>query len=143
ELDEGEEAARTAAAVGALHRRVRVSPDLAADLPRIVWHQDEPFAIASAFAVWYLSRVARERVTVALSGDGADELFGGYPWRHARLAPNQILARVPGPIRRALARLAPADAPGVGPHGSKSARARAGRWLKAAGRPDSEIYGDM
>ncbi len=52
-------------------------------LPKLAWHFDEPFAVSSAFAVYYLSKMTREHVTVALSGDGGDELFGGYPFRYS------------------------------------------------------------
>jgi asparagine synthase (glutamine-hydrolysing) len=52
------------------------------DLPRIVWHADEPFAISSAFALFHLAKLARENVKVVLSGDGGDEVFAGYVWRH-------------------------------------------------------------
>lgn len=49
------------------------------DLPRLAWHQDEPFPTASIFAQWCVMRLARENgVTVLLDGQGADEVFGGY-----------------------------------------------------------------
>src|SRR5262249_33609078 len=51
-------------------------------LPKVAWHADEPFAISSAFALYFISKLARQHVKVVLSGDGGDEVFGGYLWRH-------------------------------------------------------------
>lgn len=48
------------------------------ELPKIVWHMDDPLADPAAIPLYFLSREARKHVTVALSGEGADELFGGY-----------------------------------------------------------------
>ena len=76
--DEREDAAAVARALGADHVATEVRPDLADVLPRIAWHLDEPFADPSAVPTWYVSRETRRRVTVALSGDGGDELFAGY-----------------------------------------------------------------
>jgi len=67
-------------AYGTEHREFDLSPD--ADLPdvieQIVNYSDEPSADAGALPVWFLSSMSSREVTVALSGDGADELFGGY-----------------------------------------------------------------
>ena len=65
---------------GTDHHEFVVEPDAAAVLPEIARHFGEPFGDASALPTWYLSKLARQHVTVALNGDGGDELFGGYPW---------------------------------------------------------------
>jgi asparagine synthase (glutamine-hydrolysing) len=79
ELDHARTVAR---ASGSDHHEVVVQPKAAEILPRLVWHLDEPFADASALPTYYLARAARERVTVALSGDGGDETFAGYQRRY-------------------------------------------------------------
>src|SRR4029079_11912809 len=80
-------AAQVASHCGAHHHEFNLTPAVIETLPEIVWHADEPFAISSAFALYHLSRLAREHVKVVLSGDGSDELFGGYVWRHQDFPP--------------------------------------------------------
>jgi asparagine synthase (glutamine-hydrolysing) len=60
------------------HHEVEVDPDLVQLLPRIVWHMDDPIGDASAVPTLLLSELTKKHVTVALSGDGSDELWGGY-----------------------------------------------------------------
>src|SRR6202044_143829 len=55
-------------------------------LPRIIWHLDDPMADASAIPLWFAAREARRHVKVVLSGEGADEVFGGYRVYYQRLA---------------------------------------------------------
>jgi asparagine synthase (glutamine-hydrolysing) len=64
------------------HREFLVRPDALGVLKKIAWHFDEPFADSSAVPTWYVCKMARENVTVALSGDGGDESFGGYTFRY-------------------------------------------------------------
>jgi asparagine synthase (glutamine-hydrolysing) len=96
-----EHARAVAEALGTEHHALVVKPDAMADLPRLVWHLDQPFADSSALPTYYVSRAARERVTVALSGDGGDELFAGYQRRYGIHRLEQRLRRlIPGPVRR-------------------------------------------
>jgi len=61
------------------HHEFVVKPDITSLLPQVVWHMDEPFADSSALLTFLISREAKRKVTVALTGIGGDEVFGGYP----------------------------------------------------------------
>ncbi len=71
-------------------------------LPKLAWHFDEPFAVSSAFAIYFLSKMTKEYVTVALSGDGADELFAGYPYRYNHDLRFDNIEKLPLIIRKML-----------------------------------------
>jgi asparagine synthase (glutamine-hydrolysing) len=81
-FDEGPAAAETAAALGTVHHELRLGSEALDDLPAVLTALDEPFAISSAVALHHLARFARAHVKVVLTGDGADEILAGYPWRH-------------------------------------------------------------
>lgn len=61
------------------HHEFIIEPDALEILPRLIWSYGEPFGDSSAIPTYYVSKVARELVKVALTGDGGDESFGGYP----------------------------------------------------------------
>ena len=87
---------------GTDHHEFVVRPDALGILDRLIDHFDEPFADPSAIPTWYVSEIARRHVTVVLSGDGGDELFGGYD----RYLPHPRVARfdsLPLPGKRAVA----------------------------------------
>ena len=87
EYDETGYARLAAERFGTIHEEFRVEPDAVEILDKLVWHFDEPFADSSAVPTWYVSELTRRHVTVALTGDGGDELFAGYPrYRAVRLA---------------------------------------------------------
>ena len=77
-FDELEHARVVARHFGSDHHEFIVRPDGLSILDSLVAHFDEPFADSSAIPTWYVSEMARRHVTVVLSGDGGDELFGGY-----------------------------------------------------------------
>jgi len=78
-----EEAQETAAALGLRNvPYVITAQEFAARLPQIIWHLDDPLADAAAIGLWFVAREARRHVPVVLSGEGADELFGGYGVYH-------------------------------------------------------------
>jgi asparagine synthase (glutamine-hydrolysing) len=79
EANELEYARMVATAFKTDHHEVVVSPeDFFAELPKLVWHEDEPLAHPSSVALYFVSRLASRHVKVVLTGEGSDELMGGY-----------------------------------------------------------------
>lgn len=113
-FDEAPHARAIARHLGTDHTELYVgTEDLMEVIPKLPTMFDEPFGDSSAIPTFLVSRLAREHVTVALSGDGGDELFGGYSrYRRAQTQWNRI-RHIPLLLRQSLARLALAfpDAP--------------------------------
>ncbi len=98
QFDERQYARLAAKHLGTIHHESVVEPKALEILPRLAWHYDEPFGDPSAIPTMYLSEMTRNDVTVALSGDGGDELFAGYDrYRAVHLASR--IDRMPGPLR--------------------------------------------
>jgi asparagine synthase (glutamine-hydrolysing) len=106
-------ARQVARGVESEHHEFVVRPEAVSVVQDLARQFDEPFADWSAVPTYYVARLARETVTVALGGDGGDELFGGYNWYHW-MRRSQRAARCVGPVARPLARLAAALPNGLG-----------------------------
>ena len=110
-----EDARAVAQHIGTDHAEIMVRPSAFEILPELVWHFDEPFGDSSAVPTYYVSRAAREHVTVALAGDGGDEVFAGYT-RYRIAQERESLRRIPRWIGEGVAgrltRLLPFTTPG-------------------------------
>jgi asparagine synthase (glutamine-hydrolysing) len=135
--DEREYARAVASRYGTLHEEVVVDADVPGTLERVAAAFDEPFGDEAAFPTYLISEQARRRVTVALTGDGGDEAFGGYE-RYAAHGLAARVGRVPSiatrTAARALRRLPQAREP-------RSTATRAARFLELAATPPAERYG--
>ena len=100
--DESSGAGEIAERFGTRHHTHEVRPDALSVLDKLVWHFDEPFADSSALPTYYVCRAARRHVTVALSGDGGDEAFGGYRRYYYDLLEGRLRAILPAFLRRLL-----------------------------------------
>jgi asparagine synthase (glutamine-hydrolysing) len=134
-FDELEYARRVADHFGTEHHEFVVKPDAVGIIDRLVSHFDEPFGDPSAIPTWYVSEMARRHVTVVLSGDGGDELFGGYD----RYVPDPRVVAFDRYSPRAVRRAAAIAAARL-PHGTRGrnflrhvTRDAHGRYLEAIG----------
>jgi len=135
--DERRAAKRVAGHLGSRHRELPASPALTGRLDKTLAAFGEPFGNPTSLLIHDLSAKAREHVTVALVGDGGDEVFAGYPrYRGGLLAGRYRL--LPGWLRRGvvapMARLIPESSRGR--HGLRRAR----EFLTGANLPDAEMY---
>ena len=137
--DELPHARRVAARFDTRHREGTIEPDVAALFHRLIPHLDEPFADVSLFPTFLVSEIARAHVTVALSGDGGDELFGGYDTYHAERLARRVAAILPRPAASALAGLAALFPPSEKKKGLLNKVRRFTSGLAAA-PPDIEHY---
>jgi asparagine synthase (glutamine-hydrolysing) len=112
-------------AIGAEHREVVVTPQqFFAQLPSLIWHEDEPIAFPSSVPLYFVSDLAKQHVKVVLTGEGSDELFLGYN-RYRVTNWNMRGARayahlVPGALRRAARRRVLASPPRFRRYASRS-----------------------
>jgi asparagine synthase (glutamine-hydrolysing) len=102
EYDETPYARAVSAAFATDHHEIRVTPREFVDfVPDYIWHMDEPVTEAAAISLYYVARLARTRVVVALSGEGSDELFAGYDFYRYNMAMEKLRGTLGGgPFRR-------------------------------------------
>ena len=106
DYDELRYARMLATRYGTDHFELVVKPDVMEVLPRLAWQFDEPFADASAVPTYCVSRITRDHVTVALSGDGGDESFAGYTRYAQAVGLHERMDRAPLALLKPLARWA-------------------------------------
>jgi asparagine synthase (glutamine-hydrolysing) len=96
-FDERRHARYVAERFGTEHHEFVLEPGDLGVIEQIAWHTDEPFADPSALPTWYLSKMTRQHVRVALSGDGGDELFAGYDSYRGHVL-SETLRKLPKPV---------------------------------------------
>jgi asparagine synthase (glutamine-hydrolysing) len=98
-VDESPFAASVARHLGTTHHELDASDDTAAILPQLLAQYDEPIADSSMVPTFLVSSAIRQHATVAIGGDGGDELFGGYFRYPVHVRQGQLRARIPAPVR--------------------------------------------
>jgi len=135
EFDERPAAAAVAAHCGTDHTELLVEPQPGEALDQLVTMYDEPFADSSALPTWMICQAARRHVTVALVGDGGDEVFAGYDRYRA-----MHLGETLGPTGYLAVRLAAALARPFAPHRQRSSLRRFIRFADALPQPFAQQY---
>jgi len=98
--NEAKHAAAVAKHLGTEHTELYVTPNEARDvIPQLATYYDEPFSDSSQIPTYLVSKMTRDHVTVALSGDGGDELFGGYTRYYTAQKYGKTLFNIPKPLR--------------------------------------------
>ena len=100
DYNEAPYARRIAKLFGTDHQELILEPDVLSIIDDLVWHLDEPFGDSSAIPTYMVSKLAAEQVTVVLSGDGGDELFGGYSRYFQAQQIWRLREKIPGPLPR-------------------------------------------
>jgi asparagine synthase (glutamine-hydrolysing) len=116
DYDETTYARMVARRFGTEHHEFQVEPDALDVIDRLVWHYNEPYADVSALPTYYLCKMARENVTVALNGDGGDENFAGYV-RHSVSLLAGYVGWMPRPARHLIGHAMAAAFRVFGPEG--------------------------
>ena len=137
EFDELEHARRVADRLGTEHHEFVVRPNAIEILPTLVKHYGEPYADSSAIPTYYLAKMTRQHVTVALNGDGGDECFAGYE-RYAAMRVAQQYQQVPRVLREQIVEPVLAGLPGASETRSRLGKAK--RFFDVMGRPPAERY---
>jgi asparagine synthase (glutamine-hydrolysing) len=132
-FDERSYARQVADHLGTRHTEFAVELDAVKLMDRLLWHHDQPYMDSSAIPTFVVCEMARRHVTVALNGDGGDEVFGGYD----RFRAAALSVRLPSPVVAGISRgvsMLPAD------HSYYSPRRRVLRFLEQADRPVADRY---
>jgi asparagine synthase (glutamine-hydrolysing) len=137
DFSEIEHARRIAQRFGTEHHEFVVKPDAMEVLPALVRHYGEPYADSSAIPTYYLSKMTRGHVTVALSGDGGDECFAGYE-RYAAMRMAEGYNQLPRIVKKGV--LEPAIAALPQASATRSPYGRVRRLLGVMGQERTERY---
>lgn len=130
-------AAFVANKLGLKLHRVVLGPEVLDDFTKLIEHADDPLGDSSALAVWRLSKEAAQSFKVVISGDGGDELLGGYLTYKATRIFSQSIDRAPASLRSTLARWSSIVRPGAG---KVTPMYKAMRFLRAAHLPSAEAH---